>query len=122
MFVERRISIVEDDESLRLALVGLVRSLGHAADGYESAEHFLESPNPALSDCVITDIQMPGLSGIDLKLALVSVGIDTPVIMITARTEPALHDRAIASGAICLLRKPFEPDTLIGCLEKALAS
>lgn len=122
MPVERRVSIVEDDESLRLALVGLVRSLGHAAHGFESAEAFLESPSPALSDCVITDIQMPGLSGIDLKLALAGVGNHIPVIMITARTEAALHERAMASGAICLLKKPFEPDSLIGCLEKALAT
>lgn len=116
------ISIVDDDDSLRQALIGLVRSLGYQAAGFASAEDFLASDESAQSQCVITDIQMPGLSGIELKQALVERGCPSPVIMITARTETTLHERAFANGAFCLLQKPFAAEPLIECLEKALAS
>lgn len=114
------ISIVEDDESLRQALIGLVRSLGYRVAGYPCAEDFLAADAHERADCVITDIQMPGLSGIDLKERLAADGIATPVIMVTARAEPALKARALASGAFCYLKKPFEADALIECLERAL--
>lgn len=114
------ISVVEDDESLRQAMVGLVRSLGYRVAGYPCAEDFLVADASERSDCVVTDIQMPGLSGIDLKLRLVADGVATPVIMVTARADPNLHERAMASGAACLLRKPFTAEALIECLDRAL--
>lgn len=116
------IAIVEDDESLRTAMVGLVRSLGHRAVSFGCAEDFLADAAARAAACVVTDIQMPGLSGIDLKLKLVEAGCATPVIMVTARTEAALHDRAKASGAYCLLRKPFTAEALVECLDRALAA
>ncbi|MBU1375027.1 MAG: response regulator [Alphaproteobacteria bacterium] len=116
------ISVVEDDESLRQAVVGLVRSLGYRVAAYANAEDFLAADGGRASDCVITDIQMPGLSGIDLKLRLIADGVRTPVIMVTARAEPALHQKAMASGACCLLRKPFTAEALIECLDQALAA
>lgn len=119
---EKLISIIDDDASLRTALVGLVRSLGYRASGFASAEAFLAAGEAPHSACVVTDIQMPGLSGIDLKHKLVADGCAAPVIMITARTEADLHERARASGAHCVLKKPFAPDALIDCLERALAS
>ena len=115
------IAIVEDDESLRQAMVGLVRSLGYRVASYPTAEDFLAADMRERSNCVVTDIQMPGLSGIDLKERLVAAGVATPVIMVTARAEAAIEDRARASGAFCFLKKPFEAETLIGCLERALA-
>ena len=118
---EPQIAIIDDDESLRLALVGFVRSLGYRATGFASADEFLAAGAAGASDCIVTDIQMPGLSGIDLKDHLIRTGCRVPVIMVTARTEPALHERALASGALCLLMKPFADDALIGCLERALA-
>lgn len=120
--VTQLISIIDDDASLRTALVGLVRSLGYRAESYESAESFLNAPASSGSACIVTDIQMPGLSGIDLKDQLVARGIAAPVIMITARAEAALHEKAKASGALCVLQKPFAAEALIGCLERALAS
>jgi len=114
------ISIVEDDESLRQAMVGLVRSLGYRVASYPNAEDFLAADASERSNCVVTDIQMPGLSGIDLKERLVAAGVATPVIMVTARGEAAIEDRARASGAFCFLKKPFEAETLIECLERAL--
>ncbi|GAM99982.1 DNA-binding response regulator, LuxR family [alpha proteobacterium U9-1i] len=122
MALEKLISIIDDDDSLRVALVGLVRSLGYRASGFSSAEEFLAAGGGAGSACVVTDIQMPGLSGIELKQRLVEGGCHAPVIMITARNEADLHERARASGAHCVLKKPFAPDALIDCLERALAS
>jgi FixJ family two-component response regulator len=119
---EPLISIVDDDDSLRTALVGLVRSLGYDARGYGSAEAFLADAKARSSACVVTDIQMPGMSGVDLKERLDRDGSTAPVIMITARTEPGLRERATASGAVCVLQKPFAAEALIACLEKALAA
>ena len=114
------ISVVEDDPSLLRAMVGLVESLGYRAAGHASAEAFLADGNLA-SDCIITDIQMPGLSGIDLKRRLVELGRQMPVIMVTARTEAALLAKARASGPVCLLQKPFTADAFVACLKAALS-
>jgi FixJ family two-component response regulator len=105
---------------MRAALVRLVRSLGHEARAFASAEEFLQSDAINSASCVISDIQMPGMSGIELKQTLTAQEHEQPVIMITARADPSLEEQARASGAFCFLRKPFEADDLIGCLEKAL--
>lgn len=114
------ISIIDDDDSLRSALVGLVRSLGYRAHGFANAEDFLATDQAAHSAAIVTDIQMPGLSGIELKQRLSEQGCTSPVIMITARAEPGLQERAFASGALCVLKKPFAAEALIECLERAL--
>jgi FixJ family two-component response regulator len=111
------ISIIDDDESMRLALAGLVRLLGFKAAVYASAEDFLASPCRSASSCIITDIHMPGLSGIELMERL--QGGSAPVIMITGHSEPHLRAQALESGAICLLKKPFDADSLLACLKKA---
>jgi len=116
------ISIVDDDASMREALVGLVRSLGFDGRGFASAEDFLASGDLELFACAITDIQMPGMSGFDLKRELNIRHGALPVIMITARAEPGLEERALSSGATCFLRKPFEAETLLNCLENALGA
>lgn len=114
------ISIIDDDDSLRTALVGLVRSLGYRASGFTNAEDFLAGDGATTSAAIVTDIQMPGLSGIELKERLNANGHGAPVIMITARSEPGLEERALASGALCVLKKPFAAEALIRCLERAL--
>lgn len=101
-------------------MVSLLDSHGYRVQAYPSAEAFLADAAARESDCVITDIQMPGLSGIELKLHLRDAGVDTPVIMVTARTEEALHARARASGAACVLQKPFQEADLVRCIEAAL--
>jgi FixJ family two-component response regulator len=116
--IKLSISVVDDDESFRLALVESLKSLGYGARGFGSAEDFITGGGDDCCDCVITDIQMPGRSGFELKRLLASRGSKIPVIMITARADPGLEAEASATGAICLLRKPFETDALIGCLEK----
>jgi FixJ family two-component response regulator len=115
------ISIVDDDEAICRALRALVQSLGYRAVTYGSADAFLASKIAPSSQCIITDMQMPGLSGLDLKRRLNEEGCETPVIMITARLEAYLDAEARKIGAICLLRKPFEATALISCLERALA-
>ena len=122
MATELSISVVDDDESFRLAIVGSLRSLGYAAQGFVSAEQFIAASGAASSDCVITDLHMRGMSGIDLIRYLQVQDPTLPVIMITGRPEPGLEPKAAALGAICLLRKPFETEALIHCLEKAFSN
>lgn len=114
------ISVIDDDESMRTAIVALVQSEGYDARGFASADEFLRCGNVHGFACVITDIQMPGMNGIELKLKLAACQYPVPVIMITARNEPGLQEKALASGAVCFLRKPFEADVLMGCLARAL--
>jgi len=116
---ELLIAVVEDDESFRMALVESLDSLGYRALGFASAEKFIAEDIDKSLDCIITDIHMTGMSGFDLKRFLASRGSTTPVIMITAQAEPALEAKAVACGAVCLLRKPFEADALIDCIERA---
>lgn len=116
------ISIIDDDELMRRAIAGLVRSLGFHAETFASAEDFLAAKARHSARCIITDIHMPGMSGIELKKRLTAEGCATPVIMITARSESVLHTQAQACGAFCFLKKPFEASALVSCLERALAS
>lgn len=114
------ISIIDDDESIREATRGLVRSLGYQAAAFQSAEDFLRSEGLDSTSCVITDIQMPGLSGLDLQDRLRGEGRSTPVIFITAYPQERAKARAMKAGAIGFLGKPFDDAALIACLDKAL--
>ena len=113
------IMIVDDDASLRDALESLIRSLGYRIRSFASAEAALAAGIAAESACIISDIHMPGITGIELEARLRALGIETPVILITARTETDVLAAARASSAICVLRKPFDADSLIACLEQA---
>ena len=113
------ISIIDDDRSVLLALAGLLRSFGFAVEAYDTAEAFLRSDTRETSDCIITDIHMPGFGGIELKQWLDAHANATPVIMITARPEAHLHAQALASGAVCLLKKPFDSAALLTSLRRA---
>ena len=117
---ETIISIIDDDESMRNSLAGLVRSAGWKALVFATAEEFIESGVYLDTDCVVTDIQMPGLSGLELKDWLNEHSSVAPVILITARSEKHLRTQALASGAFCFLEKPFASSTLLSCIEKAL--
>ncbi|TNE64807.1 MAG: response regulator [Alphaproteobacteria bacterium] len=106
---------------MRSAILGLLRAAGYQATGFGSAEDFLAADDSVRFSCIVSDIQMPGISGLELKRTLAADGCDTPVVLITARSEADLTDRARESGALCLLRKPFEADSLLNCIDKALA-
>jgi len=114
------ISVIDDDASLCNALVGLVRSFGYDARGFGSAEEFLRAGDVGSFSCIISDIHMPGMNGIELKRHLTARDWLVPMIMITGRAERGLEESVSASGAMCLLTKPFEVATLIQCVERAL--
>ena len=114
------ISIIDDDESMREATKGLVRSLGYQAATFASAEEFLQSNCVDNTSCLITDVQMPGLSGIDLQRGLIAQGVEMPTIFITAFPEEGTRLRALTAGAFGYLGKPFSEESLVSCLDKAL--
>jgi FixJ family two-component response regulator len=114
------IAIVDDDKGARQALEMLVRSLGHKASTFGSAEDFLKFEKLHHISCLITDLQMPGLSGLDLQDRLVAKGHRIPTIFITGRPNDGARARAMKAGAVCFLSKPHDVPHLIGCIEKAL--
>jgi FixJ family two-component response regulator len=115
---EPSVAVIDDDSPFRTALVESLCSFGYRVRGFASAEEFLAADLESLCDCIITDIQMPGMSGLELQRHLAANGSKVPVIMITARPEEGLEAKVAASGAACLLRKPFGSDDLIGWLKK----
>src|SRR5215475_15181971 len=114
------VAIIDDDDALCSSLVDLMRSIGYRAEPHYSAETFLASSNLFNSHCIVADVRMPGMSGFDLLRKLHEQGIMTPVILITALTGKHLDDEAISVGAFCLLRKPFETNSLLDCVERSL--
>ena len=116
------ISIVDDDQSMRDAMSALVRSLGFAAATFASAEDFLESAHVDDTSCLITDVQMPGLSGVELQSRLIAQGRNMPIIGVTAFPEESVRSQMLEAGAVCFLSKPFNDECLIRCLTTALKS
>jgi FixJ family two-component response regulator len=113
------ISVVDDDAGMRSSLDGLVRSLGYRVQTFGSAEDFLGSDARTACDCVISDVQIEGgMSGIQLAKEVTPSG--TPVILISAFADEAVQAKAAAVGAYCLLKKPFDCEKLIGCIDSAL--
>jgi FixJ family two-component response regulator len=115
------VSIVDDDRSVRSATQTLLRSLGYRAPAFASAEAFLNSPEVDLTDCLILDVQMPGMSGIDLQRMLANRSRKVPIIFITAFPDDRVRQQALAGGAVCFLTKPCDGDRIVECLEAALA-
>jgi FixJ family two-component response regulator len=114
------ISIIDDDPSVRKATDGLVRSLGYRSLTFASAEDFLESDHIDDTSCVITDVQMPGLSGVELQSVLNARGARLPMIFITAFPEDRIRRSVLEAGAVGFLSKPFEEAVLIEHLQAAL--
>jgi FixJ family two-component response regulator len=116
------ISIVDDDALARDGIRELVESLGYKARTFISAEDFLESDAIAETACLITDLQMPGLNGLELQEALRSQGCCVPIILITAFPDDKHRNRALEGGALGFLSKPFDEVSLIQCLAAATRS
>ena len=114
------IAVIDDDESVRLATGNLVRSLGLCVIAFASAEEFLESPRFGEVSCVISDMQMPGMNGLELQQHLVLAAAQRPLIFITAFPEERLRKQAMEAGAIGFLDKQFEVRQLIECINRAL--
>ncbi|WP_426418905.1 response regulator transcription factor [Bradyrhizobium genosp. A] len=115
------ISVVDDDASMRTAIARLLRSFGFSARAFASAQEFLSSPQLRETSCLITDVEMPGMSGVELQEYLIAHGHRTPIIFITAFPEDRIRERAMKAGAIEFLSKPFDEPRLLECLERALA-
>lgn len=114
------IAVVDDDDSFRVALVESLSTFGFEVRGYTSAEDFISGKGQMSCNLAVTDVHMPGMSGLDLVRHLASSGWKIPTILITARSDSSLEARASAAGATCFLKKPFEISDLIKCIKSAL--
>jgi FixJ family two-component response regulator len=114
------IAIIDDDESIRTGLDFLVTSLGYRVYTFASAADFLQSEQLHSASCVITDVRMPVMSGIELQTHLRSTGYKVPFIFITAVPEESIRRQAFNDGAICFLNKPLDDQALIACLDMVI--
>jgi FixJ family two-component response regulator len=114
------ISIVDDDPSARVATERLVRSLGWRARTFSSSEEFLRSPQIGQTSCLVSDVQMPGMDGLELQHRLTSLGYLIPIIFMTAFPQEAVRKQAMAAGAVCFLAKPLDAATLSDYINAAL--
>jgi FixJ family two-component response regulator len=114
------IAIVDDDESARTAIQGVLKSFGFQVQAFDSAEAFLLSGRPTETACLIADIQMPGMSGLELQATLAERNIDLPIIFITAFGDTRMRTQAMRAGAVDFLGKPFDDDMLVHSVRIAL--
>jgi FixJ family two-component response regulator len=114
------ISIVEDDQFLRASIARLMRSFGYTVEAFGSAAEFLAFPRLYEVACLIADINIPGITGIELFRRLIVAGHPIPTILITAYPDDAARTRALNDGVLCYLTKPFGDDNLLRCVRAAL--
>ena len=114
------VAIVDDDKSIRNATQDLLKAAGFSTATFEDAESFLGSTSRARAACVVADMRMPRMSGLQLRQALVASGRGIPTIIITAHPEELTQARAREAGITCYLTKPFTPDELLECVREAL--
>jgi FixJ family two-component response regulator len=114
------ITIVDDDESVREATMSLLRASGFKAEAFSCADDFLKSERLLHTDCLVSDVQMPGMSGLELHEHLVRSGNDIPTILITAYPDEAARIRAKKDGVVCYLAKPFNENQLLDCIASAI--
>lgn len=114
------ISIIDDDESVREATMSLMKALGFDSKAFNSAEDFLLSEHRLCTACVISDVQMPGMTGLELHRRLLASDNPIPTVLITAHADENLRASALKAGVIGLLTKPFKEKDLMGCINSAL--
>ena len=114
------ISVVDDDDSVRESLGGLIRSVGFAVKAFASAEEFLTSDRLPDTDCLILDVRMPGMNGLELQRQLAASHMSIPVIFITAHGDEETRVRALNGGAVDYLLKPFSEEALLNAINTAL--
>ena len=118
---EKMVAIVDDDESVRSAIEGLMKAVGLPTRAFASAEEFLNSGQQNHTACLIADIRMPGMSGLDLQSRLNSEHHRIPIIFITAHGDTNMRMQALRAGAVEFLAKPFSDDVLLEHVRAALA-
>ena len=116
------ISLIEDDQPFRESMQKLMRALGYTVEAFPSAAKFLASSVLANTDCLVTDINMPGMTGVELHRHLVDAGYAIPTILVTAYPDEIDRNRALDNGAVCYLSKPVDDYQLERCLLSALNS
>jgi FixJ family two-component response regulator len=116
------VSVVEDDVFFRESMRRLIRSLGHTVEAFSSAADFLASPRLVETACLIADVNMPAMSGIELCTHLIETGRKIPAILVTAYPNDADRARALNDGVVCYLRKPIDENDLTRCLRVAFHS
>lgn len=116
------VSVVEDDRFFRESMARFIRSLGYRAAAFPSAADFLASPRLSETMCLIADVHMPAMTGIELYRQLIDAGRAIPTIIVTAYPNDDDRDRAINYGVICYLRKPVDEQDLLRCLRTALTA
>jgi FixJ family two-component response regulator len=116
----RVVSIVDDDQSVREALMSLLRSAGHAVRAFDSAEDFLGSVHLPGMGCVLLDLRMPGMNGLELQERLAAAKVRIPIIFLTAHGDEDARVRALRAGAVGFLRKPINEDILLAAVNAAL--
>jgi FixJ family two-component response regulator len=112
--------VIDDDESIREALKSLIRSVGLSVETFASARDFLQSSRPDVPSCLILDVRMPGLSGLDLQRDLTEANIHIPIIFITGHGDIPMSVRAMKAGAVEFLTKPFRDQDLLDAIQQAL--
>jgi FixJ family two-component response regulator len=116
------ISVVEDDEPFRESMRKLVTSLGYAVEVFSSAANFLASPVLGETTCLVTDVQMPEMTGVELHRHLVDTGHAIPTILVTAYPDETVRNRVLKEGVLCYLGKPVDDDHLERCIRSAVES
>jgi FixJ family two-component response regulator len=116
------IAVIDDNDSMREAMKNLISVLGYSVETFASAEAFLDSSRTPAADCVISDVQMPGMGGVGLQQRLLAAGRRTPIIFVTAYPNEATRERVIRDGAVGYLSKPLREENLVDCLDRALSS
>lgn len=114
------ISIVDDDQPYRESMRKLITFLGYIVEAFPSAADFLASPVLAETACLVTDVSMPGMTGLELHRHLVDAGYEIPTILVTAYPDEVVRDQALEDGVVCYLSKPVDDDDLERCLHSAL--
>lgn len=114
------VAVVDDDESVRSAVIPALQSIGLAAIGFDSAESFLECGRLSEVGCLITDLRMPGMNGLELQAKLQRDGFHIPTVFMTAHGVPEVRSQAIAAGAIAFLDKPFDANVLLETVRKII--
>ena len=114
------IAIVDDDDSVRVALKSLIDSVGFRAEVFGSGEEFLNSPLISQTNCLIADVRMPGMSGLELQDRLNAANLSIPVVFISAHDDGEARVRSMRAGAVDFLKKPFSEDALLGAIAAGL--
>lgn len=122
MIVTHLIAVVDDDASARDAIAGLVKAFGYKAAVFESGAEFLGAAETTTAACLIADMQMAQMSGLELFLALTAAGNLVPTILITAYPDETTRRRALQAGVVGFLAKPVDSEALLACLSKAMGA